>query len=538
MKKTNLALILVGLAAMSNAYALPTIYPMTTTYLSTIVNKTNSNLVADDTDKRVIYVMPPNSATASVLGLHTITSNIGLCKEMADSQTYSRLISKKIYELSAEEVESRHEVDAISEKISIARKELAEHVALTKLDEIISLDNRTVDIETRLTALNEMLLSCTQYCQNLKSEIAELRAEKVEVTKTRRALAQARSKEVREYERRKAAVDGLIEDRHDKEMAWSKISERLSEIRENFYNMYATFGKMEGARAGIKFKSNWDENIESLRQENPMFDFKKISTQNAVITSNIVDLNSIPSGGAILGYEIGGNKEDGKLVLPAYPEVLSGNIRLSLIGACPVLHPEYFDINLPNGTDEMAYGLTVSYEYPTSFVAEAKATYNMHKMYQKIMKSGSRGGFFSSKSWSSVEERTFFKDEFKVEWLEQDSGNSIPDDKKADLEREMRNNIFARMATIGLPTTANAGALVNPPGIPQSGAIVLANSLQKNCPGNYYCVGAAMALNFLDAVFGSKTSTASYTNIQDVDSVEKWSRTKVIYKPWVSVYNK
>lgn len=203
-----------------------------------------------------------------------------------------------------------------------------------------------------------------------------------------------------------------------------------------------------------------------------------------------------------------------------------------------MIHPDYFDIQTPNSTEEMAYGMTVSYEYPTSFVAEATATYNMHKMYQKIARSGSSGGFFSSRSWSSVEERTYFSDSFKVSWVEQDSANSIPDEKKADLEREMRNNIFARMATIGLPAVANAGALVSPPALSASGAVVLANSLQKTCPGNYYCVGAAMALNVLDAIFGSKSTTSSYTNIQDVDSVESWSRKKVVFKPWVSSYVK
>ena len=538
MKKANLALALVGLSIVGNAYALPTVYPTKVTYLSEIKNTTNSNLVADDTDERVFYVMPPNSAKASVLGLHTMNANIGFCKEMADTQKYSRNITKKINDLIDEEEKMTDEIDEISEKISRARKDLADHVALTKMDEFIALENRISDIETRLTSLYEQLSKCTSYCQNLRGEIAELRAEKVKATDERRKIAQVRATETREYERKKAVVEGLLEDRAEKEEKWTKIGARLSAIRANFHQMYSTFGNMEGARASISFRSNWDENIKSLRQENPMFDFKKMATQNAVITSSIVDMASLPTGGAILGYDIGGNKEQGKLLMPSYPETFGGNIRLSLLGTCPVLHPDYFDINLPNGTDEMAYGLTVSYEYPSAFVVEAKATYNMYKMYQKIMKSGSSGGLFSSRSWSSVEERTFFRDSFNVEWLEQDAGNSIPDDKKADLEREMRSNVLNRLATIGLPAAVNTGALVTPPGLPPTGAIVLANSLQKTCPGNYYCVGAAIAFNVLDAIFGNKQSSASYTNIQDANLVEKWSRTKVVYKPWISVYSK
>lgn len=540
MKKTNLALTLVGLSIVGNAYSLPTIYPTKVTYLSDIKNTTNSNLVADDTDERVFYVMPPNSAKASVLGLHTMNANVGFCREMADTQTYSRNITKKINDLADEEVMMWNEISAVADKVSKARKELADHVTLTKMDDFVALENRILEIELRLTSLYEQLSKCTSIslCNSMRGEVSELRAEKINATNEKRKIAQVMRQETRDYERKKAAVDALLEDKAEKEERVSKIRVRLASIRENFHQMYSSFGNMEGARASISFKSNWDSNIERLRQENPMFDFKKIETQNAVITSNIVDLASVPSGGAILGYDIGGNKEQGKLMLSKYPETFDGNIRLSLLGTCPVLHPDYFDINLPNGTDEMAYGLTVTYEYPSVFLAEAKVTYNMHKMYQKIMKSGSSGGFFSTRSWSSVEERTFFEDSFKVEWLEQDSGNSIPDAQKAEWEREMRNNVFSRLGSIGLPTAVNTGALITPPGIPQSGAIVLANSLQKTCPGNYYCVGAAIAFNVLDSIFGRKQSSSSYTNIQDANLVEQWSRTKVVYKPWISAYSK
>lgn len=71
-------LALAGLSIVGNAYALPTVYPTKVTYSSEIKNTTNSNLVADDTDERVFYVMPPNSAKASVLGLHTMKFTISV----------------------------------------------------------------------------------------------------------------------------------------------------------------------------------------------------------------------------------------------------------------------------------------------------------------------------------------------------------------------------------------------------------------------------------------------------------------------------
>jgi hypothetical protein len=175
--------------------------------------------------------------------------------------------------------------------------------------------------------------------------------------------------------------------------------------------MYKDFGAVEGARAGISFDSQWNENIAVLRAQNPGISFEKMATKNAQITSNIVNLDSIPSGGAILSYEIGGNTNGRYLELPSYPEDLKGNVRLSLIGTCPVVHPSYFDINMPTSTDEMRYGLIVSYEYPTIFNARVTMKYNMKKMYEKIVQSSSRGGGFFRKrrSTTSVEEKKHFQ---------------------------------------------------------------------------------------------------------------------------------
>jgi hypothetical protein len=319
--------------------------------------------------------------------------------------------------------------------------------------------------------------------------------------------------------------------------SWVKLDSRLNAIKTNFQSMYASFGQMEGARAGITFQSSWDKNIELLKQENTNFDFKKINTQNAVITTNIANLTSLPTGGAILGYEIGGNYSEGKFNLPSYPENMNGNVRLSLLGTCPLLHPTYFDINQENSTNQMKYGMTVSYEYPSAFLVDATATYNMHKMYQKIASSGSHGGFFSSSSWSSVDEKNFFSDSFSVKWNEQDGGNSLTDTQKADLEHDMRNNILARLATIALPNVSNAGLLISPPALSKTGAVVLSESLATACPGNIYCIGASMTLNVLQAIFGNSSSSASFSNMQDMQLSDSWSRSKVVYKPWVSSYN-
>ncbi len=525
------------MCVVSTAFAVPTIYPTKVTHLSEIQNPTNSNIISDSDDEKVFWVMPPNSGTSDVKGLHTITANVGFCREMSDLQGYSRETVLRINTLMEQEKESQAKVESKLSELANARQELAQYVVVSRLEELEHIDLRVDSIEIEIKSLTEKLLSCTQYCDNLRNQISTLKNEKREEILRRRDIVARSAVAARAYERKKAAVEGIVSDLESMDESWNKLKEKLGKVHSLYIEIYSSFAKMEGARAAIIFDNKWDTNIVALREKNPGFAFQKIQTQDAVITTSIAELRDIPSGGAIMSYDVGGSVSEGKLTLPSYPENMTGNVRLSLLGACPILHPDYFDISVANGSDQMKYGMTVSYEYPTAFVASATAKYNMHKLYKKIMKSGSKGGLFKSRSWSSIEEKTYFKDEFSVVWKEQDAQNSLSELEKAELEKEMRNQIFGRLAVIGLPTVADPGVLVTPD-LPTNGAVVLGNSLENNktCQTNKYCAAAAIGVKTLAAIFGSSSTAASYTNTQDVDMTESWSKEKVVFKPWISSY--
>ena len=53
------------------SFAEPTLYPKDVSILSNIKNSTTSNIMADEVDPRTVWVLPPNSATAVAMGLHT-----------------------------------------------------------------------------------------------------------------------------------------------------------------------------------------------------------------------------------------------------------------------------------------------------------------------------------------------------------------------------------------------------------------------------------------------------------------------------------
>ncbi len=535
--KKFFTLSLLGLCLAHAALANPTLYPVKTSRISEIKNSTRSDIMADDVDENVFWVLPPTTGTSEVSSLHTLSTNLGFCREMRDAQNFSRSTLARIDALQERQFDLETEDKIKQSECENARQNLSRHIAINHALEMARLETHIEDLQVQIDGWVTKLSTCTQDCRAIRITIDGLKNEKRAESRRRQDLYSEHSVALRDYERKKDAVHQLELDLADLDTRRVRLTKNLLDLRATYFSIYEGYTRLEGARAAISFESQWDANVERLRAENPTFAFNKIITQNAVLTASIMNMKDFPAGSAIMSYELDGEKQDGKITLPAYPESFSGNIILSLAGACPMLHPEYFDINVSTGVNSMKYGMTVSYEFPSSFLVEATATYDMSKMYEKIVKSKSRGGFFSSRSWTSVRERTEFSDEFKVVWSTQDDALSVSDEQKKILEDEWRNLIFARLAAIALPYVANPGQLVTPPLNP-TGAVVLSQAMGKNpaCQGNMYCAGATIAIDVLNSIFMNTSATASYVNTQTANMVERWSRSEIKYKPRVTSY--
>ncbi len=529
-----------------NAFALPTIYPTegVQNKIFTLTNGTDSNLVGDTVNPNKVYVMPPNSAKAMVSKkLFLKTANLGFCGEMKDLQGYSRNAARDIADYQKRLIAKKKEVDAINANLSNARQLAAEYTSANKLSGLSDIDVRLAALEQMISDKNAELKTCDNNCGVLRDQIAAHMDEQQKLTTARLEVVRANAKAVVKYERLKASVDGYEEDLRAANKSWGQMEDDLASMKSTFVKMYKDLGSLEGARSALSYTSHWNDNIRKLRENNKGIEFEKIQTENAVFTTDLVDLSNVPGASAILGYQLSSCKNsDGKgCQTTTYPESITGSVVLSTIGACPIEHPDYFDLDAktPEDADDMTYGMTVAYEYPTAMNVTAKATYNMHKMYQKIVSSGRSGGFFRSHSWTSVQERTYFSDSFKVDWSEQDAKVAIPEAKKVEIEQGMRNGIFARLAKIGLPQVASPGDLIAPT-VPKTGALVLADELRSNkaCQTNYYCTGASILFSVLDSIFGSSSASASYTNVQDADLTDRWSSESVVMKPYITTYVK
>jgi hypothetical protein len=534
----NLFILSALVAAGAQAFATPTLYPTDPSSLYMISNPTSSGLLADDHDPRKVYVLPPNVAEASTGVAHSPTTHLGFCREMGNLQTITRDLSEQMKEASDQKVAAKKDVDKIFADLQTARKDAADFMAEKNLQAIKSLDDQIQALDDRLNDLYPRSNECSgDACDLINEDIRNTEKDRTDLRRDRRTLASQNANDVRLYDRKKAKVAALDLNYKEANSVFNQTIKDLNQIHADFMNMYLTYGKLDGMTVSFKYVSNWDANVASLRQANPAFQFEKIVTQNAKVFSSLLSVKDIPGNTAIIAYLTPGAPQKDYLTYGSgFPSAIQTEVLLSLVGACPIQHPEYFDIEQGAGADKMTYGLTIAYEFPATMQLKAEAKYNMYKMYQKIVSSGSSGGFFSSRSWSNVEERSYFRDSFNVAWTEQDPDNSVSEERRLEIEHEMRAHIMDRIANIALPMTPNRDGIIaaNPP--PEHGAAVVAGSLMKACPGNVYCVAGSLILTSLDAIFGSSSATASYMLTQDFEAKESWELNKVIMKPWVTSY--
>ena len=446
-------------------------------------------------------------------------------------------IKKSVNELKNKEIAYKAEVDKIFEKLQKSRLQAAAIVADKHLQPLVDLDNQIDSLSERLSILYKDAETCKTTCDDINKEVRDSEKIKYQAQKDRRKLALENADDVRAYDKLKAVSDAYDQNYNEAKKSFSEIKADIKQAHDEFGSMYSTFGKLEGARVAMNYTSPWDDNMASLRDNNPGFQFEKITTQNTKLFTNLIGVKDIPGDQAVLAYEMPGVLKDGVLDLQSgFPGSLSANIVLSVVGVCPMLHPEDFELTESSTPEKMSYGLTFIYDFPAAMKVVGTAKYNMYKMYQKIMSSGSSGGFFSSRSWSNVEEHTFFKDSFTVDWVTQDAANSITEDERLNMEHEMRAHIMERIAALALPTAPNRDQMMAPGTPPPHGAVVVAGSLMQACPGNMYCMAGSLILSSLDAIFGSSSSTANYLQTQNFDLTETWSNSKVVLKPWITSF--
>src|SRR5690606_20572916 len=201
------------------------------------------------------------------------------------------------------------------------------------------------------------------------------------------------------------------------------------------------------------------------------------------------------------------------------PPEFIGNLRMGLLGACASKFPEKFNV-MKHESGLPKFGLAIQYEYESVFRTNITFKYNLYKFFEVIRKSGSRGGLFSSKSWSSVTEKEGGEDAIHVSWDEEDPDNVISETDKREIEKEIKAELIARvLRMMAIPAIGPQQGLAPVPPMPENGAVIAARGLEQGCGHlSHYCVAGSWILKVANGIFGSSRTEQSFRKEWDYEA--------------------
>jgi hypothetical protein len=530
------AMLAAGMVAASAApvWAVPTLYPRAGNRLAEVHNTTTSVVLADSSISNQLWVMPPQTGSVGVDGV-SLSANAGFCAEMGDLQIASRTISKRIADvfiefngLNVELEQLRHE----KADLDLQAQALFESTIVQEIDDI---SDQIFDTEGRIDQLRVDIESCTTpECEDeIRAELDTLQDLKRDLQTQLSALRSDHREDYRAYTRLKNQVDAVqraIDNVFDQATAKAGF---LSTGKNTIFEMYKQYGQLEGGFANVAFDSHWQDNKLQLRTENPGFNVTDIPTSDARAFVALVPgigqdsyLSQLP---AVFGYTLNGQEFDRnnpQQSLAALPDQMLANTRLSLIGACPLAHPDLFDLPT-DSTGLPLFGLSATYSYPTAFRTHVRATYNIWKVYEHMKKITEEGGFFSSETNVEETENTDGDSSMTFDFYDE---SGIPAWQQEQIKQQIKLELMQDVLRLmGVPVPSQGGG-VDPLPPPANGAVVLANGIESTCGWwTLYCGGASWILRGLSAIFGSSSSEASFRSSYDFTASREYS-TDAVYQ--------
>lgn len=539
-------LTLMGLAlASSSLLAAPSAFQADNCEPLLIDNQTTSTLIRDHKDCSKVWVMPPQMGTTTTRHFKK-SGNLGFCSEMKNLQKTSRRITSKIEILEEEVGEKTPEIKRAERKLRIANNAMKEALSKDTLNIYRGMKERLETIEGSIEVLLTQLNTCSQNCSTIETEYNELRMERKALTREMRAERSKNLADIRIYERAKAKYESAKRNFEFVDDEVDRIVEKKMKLHARLFNLYQNYAKLEGGYIGVNYDLNWDENVQALEASYPQYNFSKVETKDARIYANFIGstdkdayLSSLPM---VLDYSLGGLKyqpygEEREPEISSLPSEIQGDIRLSVVGACPYYYSNFLDdssgqlqVNPNAESTQFGYGLSASYKYPAVFKFNMKASYNLYKFYKKVVRSGSSGGFFSKKSWKKVHETKIDKDTFKIEWL--DEAALYSKEEKEVIRKTVKEELVMRaLQNMAQPAGSRPAVTAIDTFTPEHGALVIAKGIEETCGWySYKCKAASWILKGLNSVFGSSRAEAEFQSTHDSTATEIWDHNEVLWR--------
>lgn len=509
-----------------------------------IINNTTSTILSDNENCKTAWVLPPTYGVVSLSG-YTPSGNLGMCQEVKSVQDLSRNLVERIASLTQEVDSFRIEYQAKEKELIDAKAQYYELERSPEYKEITNIENQISLVERRIEKLLEQLTNCSENCMHINDE---LQAKREERHSLKDQLIDVKDKYfdlVQEHRLAKGKLESA-------QFAFDTINneinvkiQRAIMLKTTLQQWLMFYAKLEGGTAHLDYDTQWVQNAIKLNEKyQGKYQFMQIPTRNARISANFVGSNDketyLSSMPAILDYSINGMKftpwgENGAIEHASLPSRLSGSVRLSMLGGCPMYYKNFLESDTLIKDDtinkRMNFSLAATYEYPAAFKFNVTASYNLYKMYEKISTASSHGGFFSREQYTSVVEDRADNDGFSIEWHLEDEKYS--DQEKEEIRKALRAELIGRvLSTLATPIytkTHLADAVV--PTNTGHGALVIATGINRTCGYyNIWCQGAVWVFRGLDAIFGSSSAETKFRTTHNRTAVETWNTSETRWR--------
>lgn len=546
MKMAKLSSVFVAAATLGAALpatAAPTLYPRAGNRLSEVTNPSKAVVISDTADRNVHWVLPPATGGTELTGV-SLTANVGFCEEMAFLQGTSRQLAERIAARSLEIDEKQPEIEALYAELADLREDAA-RANTPEIQLINAARDRIDDIEFEIDDLRDALRDCdTDQCEDdIEEDIQALRAERTELRAEVRDLERLHRTQLRAYETANNLVDAKQDEIDDVERRLDNARESLLRARSQIFEMYRQYGTLEGGFGNVDFDTGWDTAVQQLRDANPGrgFVFTPIPTREVRIFPQILpgfhSDNYLAGLPAVLAYTVAGRTvrmEDNEHTFAALPPHIPANMRLSLIGACPIARPEAWDLPEDQSGSPL-FGLRAEYQYPSAFRTNVTVTYNLWKVYEYMKSVSVDGGLFSTSTEVDESESTDEGSRWSFNFF--DESGLTPDqikEIKATIKAELMADVLRVMA---VPSSSAESGTRDLMPAPQSGAVVLANGISDTCGWwSPYCVGASWALRGLQAIFGGSETETRYQSQHNVSVSRSYADDAIQYRPATTAF--
>lgn len=292
---------------------------------------------------------------------------------------------------------------------------------------------------------------------------------------------------------------------------------KAMEVAEEAQGFLEPFKAIEGATGQMTFTANWDKLVSAYQQANPQIRFERLPLSNQALSYTrklSTDAVNMPAafkiqipGVAAINLDGRGNGGDSNVV---FGEAISGQVVLSLAGSCPFYNNVTKTLKSRVAGTELSshFSANVQFEFNLQAKRNYHASYNLAQLMKRIQESGSNGGFFSSSSYSKLLIERKSDDWFQFSSEDEDPRFAYDlDSLRASVKADLINRVTRSIVEMN----GGDATSVPPPGAPGPHGATLASAALKKCP-NMYCQLGAVALDILDATFGSSSTNSTYIN--------------------------